>query len=151
MALKIYFAGPLFQPYEREFISASAKRLREAGYEVFVPHEQPREEGTPLTPKSCFDKDMSGLGPANVILAILDGVQVDDGTAVEIGIFWAQMQQNKSKKKIIGLINDSRKQAEKGPEGIDLNLFLAGAVLDGGCYCYNMDQVMEELAKIEVE
>lgn len=148
MAIKIYFAGPLFQPYERQFISDSAKRLREAGYEVFVPHEQPHDNG-PLTPAKCFAKDMSGLGPANVILAILDGVQIDDGTAVEIGIFWAQMQKDPSKKKIIGLINDSRKQKEKGPEGIDINLFLAGAVLDGGCYCYNMDEVMEELAKIK--
>lgn len=37
----------------------------------------------------------------------------------------------------------------KGPEGIDLNLFVAGCVLAGGVYCYNMGQVMDELAKIE--
>jgi nucleoside 2-deoxyribosyltransferase len=148
MAIKIYFAGPLFQPYERQWISEQAVRLRAAGYEVFVPHEQPKTDG-PLTPKKCFDKDMEGLGPANVILAILDGVQTDDGTACEIGIFWAQSQTNPAKKKIIGLINDSRKQATNGPEVHDVNLFLAGAILDKGVYCYNMDQVMEELAKIK--
>jgi nucleoside 2-deoxyribosyltransferase len=37
--MKIYFAGPLFTPYERTYIDQCAKRMRDAGMEVFVPHE----------------------------------------------------------------------------------------------------------------
>ncbi|MGE5591575.1 MAG: nucleoside 2-deoxyribosyltransferase [Bacillota bacterium] len=147
MALKIYFAGPLFQTYEREWISAQASRLRAAGYEVFVPHEQVFPE--PLEPRGVFAKDVEGLSGANVILAVLDGAQVDDGTACEIGMFWALMQNDPSKKRIIGIINDSRKQPGHYEEGVQINLFVAGAVLDRGCYCYSMDEVMAELEKIK--
>ena len=38
-ALRIYFAGPLFTPYERSFIDECAAALRADGFEVFVPHE----------------------------------------------------------------------------------------------------------------
>jgi hypothetical protein len=34
-ALKIYFAGPLFTPYERSFIDECAAALRADGFEVF--------------------------------------------------------------------------------------------------------------------
>jgi len=37
-AVKIYFAGPLFTPYERSFIDECAAVLRADGFEVFVPH-----------------------------------------------------------------------------------------------------------------
>ena len=37
--MKIYFAGPLFTPYVRQFISGHAQILRENGIKPFVPHE----------------------------------------------------------------------------------------------------------------
>ena len=37
--VKIYFAGPLFTPAERRFIDECAAQLRDAGFDVFVPHE----------------------------------------------------------------------------------------------------------------
>ena len=39
--MRIYFAGPLFTPYERSFIDQCAAQLRSEGFEVFVPHEIP--------------------------------------------------------------------------------------------------------------
>lgn len=148
MPQRIYLAGPLFMPYERQFISECAARLRQMGHEVFVPHEN-KWEGT-LTPKVVFDKDMSGLGPATVIVAILDGVQVDDGTACEIGIFWGSAQHNPEKKLIIGLCTDSRR-LKKRDQGVPLevNLFVEGCIRDKGVIVHSIDEVISELMKLE--
>jgi len=35
--MKVYFAGPLFTPYERAYIDECAAQIRSAGIEVFVP------------------------------------------------------------------------------------------------------------------
>lgn len=37
--MKIYFAGPLFTPYVRTYISQQAEVLRQHGIDPFVPHE----------------------------------------------------------------------------------------------------------------
>lgn len=149
MPQRIYLAGPLFMPYERQFISELAARLREMGHELFVPHEN-KWPGQ-LTPQIVFEKDMSGLAPATVIVAIVDGVQVDDGTAAEIGIFWGMAQHDASKQKIIALCTDSRR-IRKRDEGqpLDLNLFVEGCIRDKGVIVHSVEEVVAELQKLEV-
>jgi len=44
--MKIYFAGPLFTPYVRTYISQQAEVLRQHGIDPFVPHESFRPEIT---------------------------------------------------------------------------------------------------------
>ena len=46
--MKVYFAGPLFTPYERAYIDDCAAQIRAAGIKVFVPHEIPLPD--PVTP-----------------------------------------------------------------------------------------------------
>lgn len=41
MGIKIYFAGPLFTTYEREWITRTANLLRAQGFEPIVPIENP--------------------------------------------------------------------------------------------------------------
>jgi Nucleoside 2-deoxyribosyltransferase len=61
--VRIYFAGPLFTPYERAYIDECAARLRSDGHDVFVPHEH--ELATRETsPDAIFAKDIGGLGRA---------------------------------------------------------------------------------------
>ena len=129
--MKIYFAGPLFTPYERSFIDQCAKRMRDAGMEVFVPHEIPLPD--PVTSKLIFDTDASEVLGANVVLALLDGPMVDDGTASEIGIFWAEMRHDKSKKGMIVLVTDTRVIRDRNMiDGKGINLFVRGCVEDAG-------------------
>ena len=45
--MKIYFAGPLFTPYVRDFISRHAQNLRDNGIDPFVPHESFKPKVTP--------------------------------------------------------------------------------------------------------
>jgi hypothetical protein len=141
--MRIYLAGPLFTPYERSYIDECAARLRDEGIEVFVPHENALAAGD-TTAATIFRKDWDGVSGANAVVAILDGPMVDDGTACEIGIFYALMQSDPAKKGIVGLLTDLR--GTLGHEGHGLNLFVLGCIEAGGKVCGSMDDVVEVLS-----
>ncbi|MBN1261597.1 MAG: nucleoside 2-deoxyribosyltransferase [Anaerolineae bacterium] len=144
--MKIYFAGPLFTPYEREYISKSAQVLRENGIDPFVPHESPKVElpdDTRSRAKRCFDNDFKGISEAHAMLAIVNGTEVDDGTAAEIGIFYALMKTDPAKKGIVALHNDFR-TGEAG-EGKGLNSFVLGCLREVGVICKTVEEALEHL------
>jgi nucleoside 2-deoxyribosyltransferase len=141
--MRVYLAGPLFTPYERAFIDECSARLREQGIEVFVPHENALAAGD-TTAATIFQKDWDGVAGANAVVAILDGPMVDDGTACEVGIFYALMQSDPTKKGIVGLLTDLR--STRGHEGHGLNLFVEGCIEAGGTICNSMDDVVEVLS-----
>src|SRR5437660_9957094 len=64
--MRVYFAGPLFTPYERAFIDEFAARLREAGIDVFVPHENALAAAD-TTAAAIFAKDLEGLAAADAV------------------------------------------------------------------------------------
>src|SRR3954447_8365321 len=142
--MRIYFAGPLFTPYERSFIDECAARLRAEGLEVFVPHENAL--ALPDTrPATIFAKDWTGLSTADAVVALLDGPMVDDGTACEIGIFYALMQSDSTKKGIVGLLTDLRSTLAQ--EGSGLNVFVHGCVEPGGIFNSTPAAVIATLAQ----
>jgi nucleoside 2-deoxyribosyltransferase len=142
--MHIYFAGPLFTPYERGYIDDCAAKLRAEGFDVFVPHEHELAQSD-TTPGWIFEKDLDGLGPANAVLALLDGPTVDDGTACEIGIFYAQMQTDPSKKGVVGLLTDLR--GTRG-ESNSVNLFVEGCIeATGGRIVHSFDEALELLRR----
>ena len=141
--MRVYFAGPLFTPYERLFIDECAARLRADGIEVFVPHENALAAAD-TSPATIFAKDWDGLSNADAVVALLDGPMVDDGTACEIGIFYALMQSDSTKKGIVGLLTDLR--GTRGHEGHGLNLFVLGCIEAAGRVCDSMDDVSAALA-----
>jgi hypothetical protein len=159
--IKIYFAGPLFTTYEREFIEKSAAKLRKEGFEVFVPHENiDMGETDKYANLNYFEKamkvfktDYEGLAWANVMIAMIDGTQVDDGTATEIGMFCQQIiSGEKDKIGIYGLSSDMRvNPASSTEEGKILNFFTGGAIFRQGYIYTSLDQIIEELKKIEKE
>lgn len=140
--MRVYFAGPLFTPYERSFIDGCASRLRAEGIDVFVPHENVLASGD-TSPATIFEKDWNGLSESDAVVALLDGPSVDDGTACEIGIFYALMQADPSKKGIVGLLTDLR--STLGHEGHGLNLFVHGCVEAAGEICRTLDEVVDVL------
>jgi nucleoside 2-deoxyribosyltransferase len=141
--VRVYFAAPLFTPYERSFIDECAGRLRAEGIEVFVPHENALAAGD-TSAATIFRKDWEGLAGANAVVAVLDGPMVDDGTACEVGIFYALMQNDPTKKGIVGLLTDLR--STLGHEGHGLNLFVEGCIDAAGTICGTLDEVVETLA-----
>jgi nucleoside 2-deoxyribosyltransferase len=186
--MKIYFAGPLFTPYVRQFISRHAQILRDNGIDPFVPHEsfnptvtpemidiliergllthqqlehrpapelvvelmrggkiKPQELGLArFGPEEVFDKDMEGLSSANAVVALLDGTQVDDGTACEIGIFYGLSRTDPTKKGIVGFTTDSR-GVRKPEHGFGINMFVLGVIDEIGQVFADFSDVVTQL------
>jgi len=143
--VRVYLAGPLFTPYERRYLDECAARLRERGFEVFVPHEHALALGN-TTAAEIFAKDVEGLAGAEAVLALLDGPQVDDGTACEVGLFYALMQSDPAKKGIVGLLTDLR--GLRLEEGHGLNLFVEGCVEAAGEIVASLEDAIAALERL---
>lgn len=101
--MRIYVAGPLFTAAEREFNARLAARLEGAGYRVFLPQRDTSQDhaGSGYAAR-IFQADLEGLNGADVVLAVCDGIPVDDGTAWEVGYAFARGLP------VVGLRTDSR-------------------------------------------
>ena len=123
--MRVYLAGPLFTPYQRSFLDQLAAQLRDLDIEVFVPHEHLLDG--PLTPTEVFHTDAQGVRAADVVLAVLDGAEVDDGTACEIGMFAELLRTGTRRGAIIGLMTDIRslRSTDDPPR---INLFVRGCI-----------------------
>jgi Nucleoside 2-deoxyribosyltransferase len=144
--MKIYCAGPLFNPAERDFLASCAQRLRAAGFYCFVPHEE--EVRRNPTPEDVFDLDFEALSGSDALFAWLDGPQVDDGTACEIGLFYGLMREPGSRRKgIVGLATDLRLERRRALwDHGGLNLFVSGAIRRAGRLCWSFDEAVTQLA-----
>lgn len=152
MGIKIYFAGPLFTTYEREWITQIANMLRSQDFDPFVPTENPfhPEDHPDIShQKLCFDKDFSGIADAYAMLVNLNGYEVDDGTATEIGVFYALQKTDLTKKGIVAYHDDWR--AQSGGDGKGLNLFLRGCIEDVGFITGDMDDAVKQLKTWQAE
>lgn len=146
--MQVYLAGPLFTPYERRFLDEVAAAIRAAGIDVFVPHEQTPalEERTPAT---IWRVDRAGVAGADALVAVLDGSSVDDGTAVEIGLFAGLAEHDPKKRGILGLATDLRLLDRQGRQ--PLNLFVVGCIEAHGRVCASVDEVVAELVRLRDE
>ena len=108
----IYLAGPLFTSAERLFNlgleSAIKKRL---DTRIFLPQ---RECADLAEPESIFTCCRNGVKNSYIVIAILDGTDVDSGTAWEAGYAHGLG------KKVIGLRTDFRQAGED--RGLNLML-----------------------------
>jgi hypothetical protein len=145
--VRVYLAGPLFTPYERDFLAACAARIRAAGIEVFVPHENALADAD-TQPATIFEKDFAGIASANAVVALLDGPMVDDGTACEIGLFHGLLAGDASKKGTVGLLTDFRGATGGGHR---LNLFVHGCVEATGGVHETIEEVLEVLLRWQRE
>ena len=193
--MKVYCAGPLFTPYEREYMSRCGRALREYGIDAFVPHESfkltvspeiitslvergiiseadmvtqlpsdmvkellrakrvTREDlGLPTgtSAKAVFDKDFGAIVASDAILAVINGPEVDDGTACEIGVFYTLMQRDPTKKGIVALQEDWRTLDNPG-EGKGLNSFVLGCLRNAGVICHTLDDAVAKMRAWKAE
>ena len=82
----IYLAAPLFTPLERERNLLLATELRKVGYEVFLPQEINAAKGSGGLDLAKIYTECSGsIHRAALLVAIVDGSDVDSGVAWELG------------------------------------------------------------------
>jgi len=133
MNAKIYLSGPLFSRAEIEWadkIKSSLESQLEA--EVIWPHETASG-----SPKEIFETNLRALMGCDLMVAILDGPQVDDGTAWEMGYFYALG------KRILGVRTDFR-MAGEAPES------KVNAMVEHACLSVeeSLDELIQELKRI---
>jgi nucleoside 2-deoxyribosyltransferase len=142
--MKIYLAGPLFSEAERDWMRKLKGQIEslasELGQPVQVvwPYELITQEEISALGESAkreiFSRCKAHLGDADLVIAALDGSQVDDGTAWEIGYYYAV-----KRGKVIGIRTDFRRAGES--EGAMVNSMIE-------CSCYSMVQSVEELFRV---
>ena len=103
MTLKAYVAGPLFDEGERWWIEKVEQLVADAGFETFLPHRDnpPKDE---FNVRFIFENDKRGIDECDVVVASLNGLTTDDGTAWELGYAYA------TGKHLIGLHTDWRQR-----------------------------------------
>ena len=102
-SVKAYVAGPLFDDGERWWIERVEQTVADAGFTTFLPHRDnpPKDESNVA---AIFANDRRGIDDCDVVVASLNGLTTDDGTAWELGYAFAHG------KRIIGLHTDWRRR-----------------------------------------
>jgi nucleoside 2-deoxyribosyltransferase len=129
MVHKIYLSGPLFSAAEvawgKQLLAHLSEHLGNA--KIIWPHEIIPEGANP---EQIFKANLQALNQCDLMVAILDGPQVDDGTSWEIGYFFSQG------KKILGIRTDFRRAGESEKSRVNLMI---------ECSCVMVASCAEEL------
>ena len=102
---KIYCAGPLFNPKEREEMSTIASVLKRVGYSIFLPQENGlkfaellpalieknihTEHATKMLNMAIFSLDVFEVMNSDGLILNMNGRVPDEGAMVEAGIAWS--------------------------------------------------------------
>ncbi|NOR16371.1 nucleoside 2-deoxyribosyltransferase [candidate division WOR-3 bacterium] len=129
----VYLAAPLFSDAECDFNSMLSDELEGIGMSVFLPQEHSNDSNSEQDARqeSIFSKNVAAIDKADILVAVLDGVDVDSGTAWEIGYAYALG------KPVYGLRTDFR---TLGIEGV-VNLMIERSVV----LCTSLGELLERL------
>jgi nucleoside 2-deoxyribosyltransferase len=88
----VYLAGPLFSDQDRQMLLTIESAFITAGMRCFLPHREvgdlsalKAKIGEQPARRYVFDSDVQGVKDCTVLCALLDGTDVDSGTAAEMG------------------------------------------------------------------
>ena len=132
---KAYIAGPLFDDHERKYLEKITELVESYGFDSFLPHRDAglvTGEFTREKKEKIFDVDMEYLEPADLVVALLTGRDVDSGTAAEIGYAF------RAGKKLIGISANTIKP---------LNNFVWGIFNYGENIVDNLDDLKTIISK----
>ena len=128
----VYLAAPLFTEAELDFNRKLRDKIKSSGFNVFLPQEDSNNiENKKNRQKIIFDKNLKAIENSDLLVAVVDGTDVDSGTAWEIGYAYARG------KPVFGLRTDFR---TLGIEGT-VNLMIERSVV----LCSNIRELLEHL------
>lgn len=134
--MKIYQAGPLFTEAEQNWHRQLKARLEASGHQVIWPFELfTQEEIESLgkdAPARIMETDLRSLETCDLVVALLDGTQVDDGTAFETGYAFAK------KIPVVGIRTDFRQAGETSYSTVNAMIQTACKII-----CRNQDELVE--------
>ncbi|WP_043637315.1 nucleoside 2-deoxyribosyltransferase [Desulfovibrio sp. TomC] len=92
--MKIYQAGPLFTEADRDWHKKFTSALNKEGHTAIWPGDLFDEEHLlslgSKAKEHIFEKCRNTIDECDIVVALLDGTQVDDGTSWEIGYAFAK-------------------------------------------------------------
>lgn len=93
---EVYIAGPLFSEQDRVLLERIAEEFEVRGYATFLPHRDAGDlfsdvaTGTESRRRQAlFEGDVVAVRASQVLVALLDGADVDSGTSAEMGLAYA--------------------------------------------------------------
>ena len=166
--MNIYLAGPIFfyGDYLRNVEWANKIRQAFPNAYLYSPIENTEINGVEGKKKFAGSQEIANgdnirLDNTDVLIACIDGDVLPSGTCAEIGKFHEKIMRGDNKY-IIGICTDTRQcynthSAEKDAGGAASlgeqqysyqNLYVTGLIKQAGVLVYNIDEVIEELRKI---
>ncbi len=128
----VYLAAPLFSEAELDFNRMLRDEIKSSGFNVFLPQEDSNNVKDRDDRQSIiFSKNEAAIESSDIIVAVVDGADVDSGTAWEIGYAYARG------KSILGLRTDFR---TLGIEGT-VNLMIERSVI----LCMSIRELLNRL------
>jgi len=146
--MKIYFAGPLFSEAEKDWIRATIQKIKSLAVqrgtktEIIFPYDLITQDEIDRLGEQAkleiFSRCKYHLDDVDLMIALLDGPQVDDGTAWKIGYFYAKKSPGQ---KIIGIRTDFRRAGETSGA--------VNAMIEGACdwIVRSKEELMETISQ----
>ncbi len=140
--MRIYFSAPLFTQMERRWNRQVAEALEAqiTGAHVILPQDFKFDDAynSPRAFPHIFTACVDAVREADVMVAVLDGPDVDSGTAFEMGVAYERGIP------IVGVRTDFRESQDRG-----VNLVIAGAcaeLLREMSFGEDLDLLVKDLA-----
>ncbi|MEG0260067.1 MAG: nucleoside 2-deoxyribosyltransferase [Lysinibacillus sp.] len=156
--MKAYLANGLFSLGDRLVNEKLAAAIREAipHISLYVPQENDaiNDKTSYADSLAIAEADLSMLKDSDVLIAVLDGVEIDSGVAAEIGAF-AMLN-----RPIVGLFTDVRQQGRDNSTKINAlindgtenqfvyrNLFVVGLVKRNGIITTTIEEAVQAIVQ----
>lgn len=156
--MKAYLANGLFSLGDRLVNEQLAAAIREVipNIELYVPQENDaiNDKTAYANSLAIAQADLEMLQKSDVLVAVLDGVEIDSGVAAEIGAF-AMLN-----RPIIGVFTDVRQQGRDNMQKIEAlvrdgienqfvyrNLFVIGLIKRNGIITSSIEEAVQAVRK----
>lgn len=160
--MKAYLANGLFSIGDRYVNEVLAKAIREAVpfIDLYVPQENAaiNDKSNYADSLAIAEADLTSLKQSDVLIAVIDGVEIDSGVAAEIGAF------SMLNRPIVALFSDVRQLGRDNKQKIDAliadsvenqfiyrNLFVVGLLKQNGKIVKTIEEVAAEVKRLAEE